>query len=86
LGHPSAINKVNERGLAGRTGLGLDSRLTVARLGLATASPFCLLAEYGSGVLAPAEAKQLASFRQQKTPSDELMVFLLGPSLTAQQC
>ena len=37
----------------GREGLGFDSRLAVAHLGLATASRSGLLTEYRSGVLIP---------------------------------
>jgi hypothetical protein len=36
-----------------REGFGFGSKLVVTCFDLATASPFCLLAEYGSGVQNP---------------------------------
>lgn len=43
--------------LVGPTGLGFGSSFAVAHYGLATASAFCQLTEYASGVLDLAEAK-----------------------------
>ncbi|OGN29129.1 MAG: hypothetical protein A3A33_02600 [Candidatus Yanofskybacteria bacterium RIFCSPLOWO2_01_FULL_49_25] len=43
-------------------GIGFDSRLAVARLGLATASRFRILAEHRSGVRFPTQAKSFACF------------------------
>ena len=49
-----------------RERIGLDSRLAVARLGLATASRFCLLAKYRSGVRLSRASQAVGWLRDKK--------------------